>query len=413
MFNSCSYLREISSVVEEEQEGGVSYRARRRSDDPEASEQTRSHLVRGYQMSGPQRSGPLAGIRIVEFTGIGPGPHCAMLLSDLGAEILRIDRKGGNGWPNPVIDRGRHSIEVDIRSEEGRAVVLEAVDHADVVIEGYRPGVMERLGYGPDVLCARNPGLVYGRMTGWGQTGPLAQAAGHDINYIALTGALAAIADESGAPVPPLNLVGDFGGGSLYLALGIVAALLERSGSGKGQIVDAAIVDGTASLMAMFGGMVSSGAFSLEPARNPLGGRAPFYRCYECADGRYISVGPVEPHFYADLLNRVGASETLAKQQNDTAGWAVDAAELAAIFRRKSRDEWCSMLEATDACFAPVLSYEESLAHPHMTERGTYVEVDGVMQVAPAPRLSRTPGDIGASGDGEALRRSWIMGARG
>ena len=358
-------------------------------------------------MTDGTRTGPLAGIRVVEFAGIGPGPHCAMLLSDLGAEVLRIDRAGGNGWPNPVVDRGRHRLELDIRADDGRATALAAVQAADVLVEGYRPGVMERLGYGPDDMLALNPRLVYGRMTGWGQSGPLAQAAGHDINYIAVTGALHAIANDEGRPVPPLNLVGDFGGGSLYLALGIVAALVERGRSGQGQVVDAAIVDGVASLMTMFGGLLPSGAITLDPERNLLGGRAPFYRCYECADGKYVSVGPLEPHFYADLLQRIGAPEELRKRQNDPANWRERAEVLAEVFRSKPRDEWCELLDGTDACFAPVLTYEESLGHPHMTARGTYVEMDGLKQAAPAPRFSRTPGDIGASGDGRALLDRW------
>lgn len=353
------------------------------------------------------RTGPLAGVRIVEFSGIGPGPHCVMLLSDLGAEVLRIDRVGGNGWPNPVIDRGRHAIELDIRSESGRAVALAAVAHADVLIEGYRPGVMERLGYGPEEMLELNPRLIYGRMTGWGQTGPLARAAGHDINYIALTGALHSIANDDGRPVPPLNLVGDFGGGSLYLALGVVAALFERERSGMGQVIDAAIVDGVASLMTMFGGLLPSDAITLDPERNLLGGRAPFYRCYECADGKYVSIGPLEPHFYADLLKRIDIPEDLRERQNDPCNWRERTDRLATVFRTKSRDEWCALLEGTDACFAPVLTYEESLDHHHLTERNTYVEFDGLRQAGPAPRFSRTPGEIGPSGDGRALLDRW------
>jgi alpha-methylacyl-CoA racemase len=358
-------------------------------------------------MSARQKAGPLAGVRVIEFTGIGPAPHCAMLLSDLGAEILRIDREGGNGWPNPVIDRGRHTMTVDIRTHAGRNEVLDALDHADVLIEGFRPGVMERLGFGPDVVLDRNPGLIFGRMTGWGQTGPLAHAAGHDINYIALTGALAAITDAEGTPVPPLNLVGDFGGGSLYLALGIVAALVERASSGLGQVVDAAIVDGTASLMAMLGGLVSSGKFSLDPAANLLGGRAPFYRCYQCSDGRYVSVGPIEAHFYGQLLELAGAPSEFAEGQNDPGNWSERAAALAYVFRQKSRDEWCEVLEGSDACFAPVLTYQESLSHAHMRARETYIEEAGLLQVAPAPRFSRTPGIIGESGDGAILLQGW------
>lgn len=358
-------------------------------------------------MNQPPNRGPLAGLRVIEFSGIGPGPHCAMLLSDLGADVLRIDRRGGNGWPNPIIDRGRHALELDIRSEAGRAEVLSIVETADVIIEGYRPGVMERLGFGPDDLLARNPRLVYGRMTGWGQSGPLKQAAGHDINYIALTGALAAITNENGLPIPPLNLVGDFGGGSVYLAFGIVSALWERERSGKGQVVDAAIVDGVASMMSMFAGLLPSGAISLDPDKNLLGGRAPFYRCYECADGKYISVGPLEPQFYADLLDRIDAPDELREGQNTPGNWAERSEVFAALFRLRSRDAWCEVLEATDACFAPVLTYEESLSHPHMQERGVYVERNGLSQAAPAPRFSRTPGQIGDNGDGGALRDRW------
>ncbi len=361
-------------------------------------------------MTDSSSAGPLAGVRVVEFSGIGPGPHCAMLLSDLGAEVLRIDRAGGNGWPNPVVDRGRHRIELDIRSEAGRAEALDAVARADVLIEGYRPGVMERLGYGPDAMLALNPRLVYGRMTGWGQTGPLARAAGHDINYIALTGALAAITDGDGRPIPPLNLVGDFGGGSLFLAFGIAAALVERERSGRGQVVDAAIVDGVASLMTMFGGLLPSGAISLDPECNLLGGRAPFYRCYECADGKYVSIGPLEPHFYADLLTRIGAPDELRERQNEPATWTDRGEALAALFITKPRDEWCALLDGSDACFAPVLTFEESLDHPHLVERGTYREVGGLRQAAPAPRFSRTPGEIGAGGNGRALLARWRGG---
>ncbi len=364
---------------------------------------------RAAPASGPERraGGPLAGLRVVEFTSIGPAPHCAMLLSDLGAEVLRLDRAGGNGWPNSIVDRGRHAMELDVRSEAGRATALQAIEHADVLIEGYRPGVMERLGFGPDEMLSVNPRLIYGRMTGWGQSGPLAKAAGHDINYIALTGALAAITGDDGRPVPPLNLVGDFGGGSLYLAFGIVAALWERERSGRGQVVDAAIVDGVTSLMTMFAGLLPSGAISLEPERNMLGGRAPFYRCYECADGKYVSIGPIEPHFYAELLDKIGAPEDLRLRQNDNANWTERSAKLAAIFASKTREEWCTLLEGTDACFAPVLTYEESLTHPHMESRGAYVEINALRQAAPAPRFSRTPGDIGATGDGRQLLDSW------
>jgi alpha-methylacyl-CoA racemase len=356
--------------------------------------------------------GPLAGLRVIEFTSIGPGPHCVMLLSDLGAEILRFDRPGGNGWPNPIVDRGRHTIELDIRDEAGRLTALDAVGEADVVVEGNRPGVMERLGFGPDVLLARNPRLIYARMTGWGQGGPLAQAAGHDINYIALTGALEAITGSDGHRIPPLNLVGDFGGGSLYLALGIVAALYERERSGKGQVIDAAIVDGVASMMTTFAGLLPSGHVSLEPDKNLLGGRAPFYRCYECADGKYISVGALEPQFYAELLVKITAPDTFRERQNEVDTWSERITGFAELFKAKGRDEWCKILEGTDVCFAPVLTYAESLTHTHLKARDTYVEIDGFKQAAPAPRFSRTPGQIAPSGDGTALLERWRASSR-
>jgi alpha-methylacyl-CoA racemase len=356
-------------------------------------------------MSAP--SGPLAGVRVVEFASIGPGPHAAMLLSDLGAEVLRIDRPGGNGFPNPIMDRGRHVLAIDIRKDEGRAQAVEAIERADVLIEGLRPGVMERLGLGPDDMLARNPRLIYGRMTGWGQEGPLAKAAGHDINYIAITGALAAITGGEGRPIPPLNLVGDFGGGSMFLVLGVLAALYERERSGKGQVVDAAIVDGVASLMTMFSGLIPGGAITLDPERNMLGGSAPFYRCYQCADGNHISVGAIEPQFYAELMARIEAPEALREHQHIGASWPNKRHALEMLFLQKTRDEWCALLEGTDACFAPVLTYEESLSHPHMQARGAYVNVNGLQQAAPAPRLSRTPGSVHESGDGAALLARW------
>jgi alpha-methylacyl-CoA racemase len=334
-----------------------------------------------------------------------------MLLSDLGDEILRIDRPGGNGWPNPVTDPGRHTLELGIRSEEGRAIALESIA-ADVLVEGYRPGVMERLGFGPDAMLESNPRLIYGRMTGWGQTGPLARAAGHDINYIALTGALAAIVDSDGRPQPPLNLVGDFGGGSLYLALGIVSALFERQQSGKGQVIDAAIVDGVASLMTMFSGMTLSGGLSLEPSANPLAGRAPFYRCYRCGDRKLcrsarssrISIR----NFSGELPPRHRCWRTRTRHH-----WARAAASLEAIFMQRTRDEWCALLEGTDACFAPVLTLEESFDHPHLIAREIYVEQKSVRHAAPAPRLSRTPGRIADGGDGAVLLDRWRASRKG
>ncbi|SEI89877.1 alpha-methylacyl-CoA racemase [Azotobacter beijerinckii] len=332
--------------------------------------------------------GPLVGLRVLEFAGIGPGPHCAMMLADMGAEVLRIDREGGNGWPNPVVDRGRSVMVLDIRSEAGWARCLELADQADVLIEGYRPGVMERLGLGPEVLHARNPRLVYGRMTGWGQGGPLARTAGHDINYIALTGALAAIGGRNNTATPPLNLVGDFGGGSLYLAFGILAALWERERSGLGQVVDAAIIDGVSSLMSFFAG----GNLPLARGRNLLGGAAPYYRCYRCADGREIAVGPIEPQFYAELLERIEAPADLRNGREDPANWEAQGKRLAELFASRTQAEWCTLLEGSDACFAPVLELDKAPEHPHMKARGVYQELEGRLQVSPAPRLSRTPG---------------------
>jgi alpha-methylacyl-CoA racemase len=360
-------------------------------------------------MTEPTKSrGPLVGLRVVEFSSIGPGPHCAMLLADLGAEVVRLEREGGNGWPNPVVDRGRAPILVDLRSENGRAIALEAAGKADVLIEGFRPGVMERLGLGPDLLLARNPRLIYGRVTGWGQSGPLSQAAGHDINYIALTGALAAIGKPREPAVPPLNLVGDFGGGSMFLAFGIMAALWERERSGKGQVVDAAIIDGVNSLMTMFAGLIPTGQISVDRAHNLLGGAAPFYRCYICADGKEISVGALEPKFYAELLDRIDAPASMRGAQSDPNNWLERAAQLTALFRSKSSEEWAKILEGTDACFAPVLTLSEAPLHPHMIFRQSFIERDGLLQAAPAPRFSRTPGALEVqSRDGHTVVDSW------
>lgn len=338
--------------------------------------------------------GPLIGLRVLEFAGIGPGPHCAMQLADMGAEVLRIERPGGNGWPNPVVDRGRTCITLDIRSEAGRQRCLELARRADVLIEGNRPGVMERLGLGPDALCQLNPRLVYGRMTGWGQTGPLAHSAGHDINYIALTGALAAMGPAQGEAIPPLNLVGDFGGGSMFLTVGILAALLERERSGQGQVVDAAIVDGTASLMSFFSGLLPSGRIDMRQGHNLLGGATPWYRCYRCADGRQIAVGALEPAFYQELVARSGAGEALQQQATDVAEQALQTEHWEQLFAQRTRDEWCALLEGTDACFAPVLELEEASQHPHMAARGTYQQIEGALHSAPAPRFSRTASRI-------------------
>jgi alpha-methylacyl-CoA racemase len=330
-----------------------------------------------------------------------------MLLADLGAEVVRIDRPEGNGWANPVVDRGRHVITIDVRTDSGRNLCLEAADKADVVIEGMRPGVMERLGLGPETMIERNPRLVYARMTGWGQTGPLAQAAAHDINFIALTGALAAIGPGSGPSTPPLNLVGDFGGGSMFLAFGIMAALWERERSGKGQVIDCAIVDGVASMMTMFAGLIPSGAISIDRGHSLLGGAAPFYRCFTCADGAEIAVGALEPKFYRELMNRIGAPAEFCDGQYEQDNWIGRSDTLAALFSSKTRTQWCELLESTDVCFAPVLTLEESQRNSHLQARHTYVEANGMTQAAPAPRFSRTPGKIRASGSGEELLQSW------
>lgn len=351
--------------------------------------------------------GPLTGLKVVEFTGIGPGPHVAMLLADMGAEVVRIERMGGQSL-NRVVERARHRVEADLKTAQGLALCRDAATRADVLIEGFRPGVMERLGLGPDELLAANPRLVYARMTGWGQTGPLAQAAGHDINYIAVTGALDAIGRAGELPIPPQNLVGDFGGGSMYCAFGILAALYERERSGKGQVVDAAIVDGATSLMSFFSGLPGSALRSTRRGGGLLSGAAHFYRCYECADGREISVGAIEPQFYAELLVKSGAPADLAQGQMDPANWDDFAERLAALFKTRTAAEWCELLEGTDACFAPVMTLEEARDHPHMKARGAYDERGGVWHSAPAPRFSRTPGTIRDSAkDGADVVARW------
>jgi len=343
------------------------------------------------------RQGPLTAIRVVEFTGIGPGPFCGMLLSDMGAEVVRIDRPGATKlYANDILTRGRRSVSLDLKSPAGLDRALALLATADVLVEGYRPGVMERLGLGPDIVLARNPRLVYARMTGWGQTGPLVYAAGHDINYIALTGALAAIGPPGGAPTPPLNLVGDFGGGALYLAMGVCAALVERQTSGKGQVVDAAMVDGAASLMSMPFGLLASGRWVEARGANSLDGGAAHYGCYACKDGRYVAVGAVEPEFYAILLEKLGLSDhpELADLERAPENWPRHREILAARFAQRTRDEWEALLSGADACFAPVLSMSEAADHPHMKARGTLDRSAGYVQPAPAPRFSRTPGAI-------------------
>jgi alpha-methylacyl-CoA racemase len=333
-------------------------------------------------------TGPLAGIRIVEFAGIGPGPFGSMLLADMGAEVITLVRAGQ--MPRGAAARGRKIVTVDLKDKESVAEVLALLDHADALVEGYRPGVMERLGLGPDAVMARNPKLVYARMTGWGQTGPLAQAAGHDINYISITGALAAIGPAE-RPVPPLNLVGDFGGGSLYLVVGILAALLEAGRSGKGQVVDAAMCDGAASLITMFFDLTAAGRWQEGRERNFLDGGAHFYGVYECADGQFVSVGSIEPQFYALLREIAALTDADFDAQLDPRQWPALKVKLAAVFKTKTRDEWCKLMEGTDVCFAPVLTMAEATQHPHMKAREVFIKHEGHTQPAPAPRFSRTP----------------------
>jgi len=339
--------------------------------------------------------GPLSGLKIVEFAGIGPGPFCGMLLSDLGADVVRIDRKGGRGGsPASVTERGRRSVALDLKTPEAVEACLKLMEGADALIEGFRPGVMERLGLGPDVALKRNPKLVYGRMTGWGQTGPWAMAAGHDMNYIAITGALHAIGTEE-KPVPPLNLVGDFGGGALYLAFGLMAGVIQARESGKGQVVDCAMSDGAASLMAMFYGMKAGGVWKPHDRRaNMLDGGAHFYDTYQCSDGKWISVGSIEPQFYALLLEKTGINDPDFQRQHDRAIWPDLHDKLAHVIATKTQAEWTEIMGGTDVCFAPILDLDEAPKHPHNAARQTFVEVAGVTQPAPAPRFSATPGAI-------------------
>ncbi|WP_407177991.1 CaiB/BaiF CoA transferase family protein [Bradyrhizobium sp. STM 3562] len=350
-------------------------------------------LDKSAPQAGVRASGPLAGYRIVEFAGIGPGPFACMMLADMGAEVVTLDRIGAKKTMKSVAGRGRKLIELDLKDKQAVAQVLDLLAGADALIEGFRPGVMERLGLGPDVVLARNPKLVYGRMTGWGQDGPLAQAAGHDINYISLTGALAAIGPKD-RPMPPLNLVGDFGGGALYLVVGVLAALLEASKSGKGQVVDAAMVDGAASLMSMFFDLTAIGRWVDGRENNWLDGGAHFYGTYECACGHFISVGSIEPQFYALLREHAGLTDAAFDAQMDRNAWPALKEKLAQVFKTKTRDEWCRIMEGTDICFAPVLTMAEAPKHPHMAARKIFVERHGVTQPAPAPRFSRTPSAI-------------------
>lgn len=337
----------------------------------------------------------LSGVRVLELGGIGPGPHAAMLLGDLGADVVRIER------PEPgvqLIDaehdtvlRNRRSVFADLKTDEGRALVLDLADRADVLIEGFRPGTLERLGISPSVCLERNPRLVYSRITGWGQDGPMAHVAGHDINYLAISGGLAAFGRPGVPPFPPLNLVADLGGGSLYAVVGILGALLEVGRSGRGQVIDAAIVDGVSSLMAMYWNLVSVGAWSLDPGTNMTDGAAPFYNTYECSDGRYIAVGAVETKFYATLLTGLGLDPADSATQHDRSRWPGRISEFATIFGSASRDEWVARFDGLDACVSPVLSLDEVADHPHIRARKTIVNLDGVLQPVPAPRFSKSP----------------------
>lgn len=349
-------------------------------------------------------AGPLTGYRIVELAGIGPGPFAGMMLADMGAEVLRVDRPQSVGRDDSqadgdVLGRGRRSVAVDLKRPEGRETVLRLVEKADALIEGFRPGVTERLGLGPDACLARNPRLVYGRMTGWGQAGPYAASAGHDINYIALSGTLSMIGRQGEPPLPPLNLVGDFGGGGMFLAFGVVCGILEASRSGQGQVVDAAMVDGAALLAAMMYGFQSTGLWRFERGTNILDTGAWYYNVYETSDGGYISFGPIEAHFCEELVRRIGLVDDVDGKgplpgQNDRSSWPVMKERVAALVKTRTRAEWCELLEGSDACFAPVLEPEEAAKHPHNVERGTFGEYAGVLQPMPAPRFSRTSPEI-------------------
>jgi alpha-methylacyl-CoA racemase len=340
------------------------------------------------------RQGPLTGLKIVEFAGIGPGPFCGMLLSDLGADVVRVDRKGqGRGAPSDITSRGRRSVALDLKKPESVEACLKLMEQADALIEGFRPGVMERLGLGPEVALKRNPRLVFGRMTGWGQTGTYAQAAGHDMNYIAISGALHAIGTKD-KPVPPLNLVGDFGGGALYLAFGVLAGVIKARETGQGQVVDCAMSDGAASLMAMFYGFKAAGGWKEERRSNLLDGGAHFYDTYQCSDGKWVSIGSIEPQFYALLLEKTGINDPEFQRQMDRGAWDGLREKLAHVIAQKTQAEWDEIMGGTDVCFGPVLDLDEAPKHPHNVARETFVEVAGVIQPAPAPRFSATPGKI-------------------
>jgi alpha-methylacyl-CoA racemase len=365
-------------------------------------------------------AGPLEGYKVVEMVGLGPAPFCGMMLADMGAEVIRIDRRagaaGGDNARFDVTARGRRSLGIDLKKPGAAETVLQLIDQADILIEGFRPGVMERLGLGPEVCQARNPKLVYGRMTGWGQHGPLASAAGHDINYIALSGALHAIGRPGEPPVVPLNYVGDFGGGAMFLAFGVVCAVLEAQRSGRGQVVDSAMTDGSAMLSAMMYGFKASGNWSNQRGENLLDGGAHFYGTYACADGKYVAIGSIEPQFYALLIELCGIDDPAFQDQLDMHSWPILKYRLADVFKTKTRAEWCALMEGTDVCFAPVLDWDEAPQHPHNRARETFIEVGGVMQPAPAPRFSHSKPSVptAPAAPGEhsaAILADWGMAA--
>jgi alpha-methylacyl-CoA racemase len=358
--------------------------------------------------------GPLSGTKIIEIAGIGPGPFCGMMLSDMGAEVLRVNRvtaKPSRILPpeKDILARGRRVITVDLRRPEGVDLVLRLCQKADAIFEGFRPGVAEKIGIGPEACLARNPKIVYGRMTGWGQDGPLSKAAGHDINYISLSGALHAIGRKGERPVPPLNLIGDFGGGGMFLAFGIVCGLLEAQKSKQGQVVDAAMIDGSAALMAMFFSMMHVGLFKTERGTNLLDTGAHFYDVYETKDGKYVSIGSIEPQFYAELIQKAELDPQIFAEQLNISKWPDYKEKLIEIFKTKTRDEWCAVMEGSDVCFAPVLSIAEAPNHPHNQSRGTFVTVNDVLQPAPAPRFSRTPTGLRARAEKEGQDPSTIL----
>ena len=358
-------------------------------------------------------SGPLRGLKVVEMQGIGPAPLAGQFLADLGAEVTLITRASGKADPTDINNRGKRSVALNLKSPEGVEVALALIDRADILIEGFRPGVMERMGLGPDACLSRNPGLIYGRMTGWGQDGPLAQTAGHDINYLGLTGFLNAIGHADRAPAPPLNIGADYGGGTMFLLFGIMAALYERQGSGQGQVIDAAMVDGASALMALIHAMSAGGLWSERREANLLDGGAPFYRSYKCADGKFIAVGPLEPQFFAELVRLAGLPDDHRASQMDPRNWADRREGYAALFRQKTRDEWAAIFEGSDACATPVLSWSEAPQHPHLAARGTFIDREGVTQAAPAPRFSRSEPDAVAAPPAPGADTETVLGQLG